>query len=141
VPEPEIRDDVIDLATNRFPQELTPSERDLLATMTVAERELADRLLLEQAESHRRVMAAAYRDPESVADEIALLNDSEPDMSFYDGLPVTAPEFCCLQLVRPWPPVEAARAAQISSAWTPADRELFEERFAAEIPGGIHWPG
>jgi hypothetical protein len=141
-PQPEVCDAVIDLATQKYPLELTPPERDLLATITPAEQNLADRITQERAATARRVMTAAYQDPEPAAHEIHFLNDGpDPDMSLYEGLPVTAPEMHCLFLTQPWPALETTRARQISSAWTLAERTLFTERIGPLITGGVnHWP-
>ncbi len=88
-PQPEVRDAVIDLATQKYPLEFTPRTRPARHDPP-AEQNLANRITQEPAATARRVMTAAYRDPEPAAHEIHFVNDGpDPDMSLYEGLPVT----------------------------------------------------
>lgn len=139
----EIRDHVVDLLIQDLDtlgrtRPLTEAERDLAGTASDAERDLAGRICQARGDSARRLLAATYRNPESITRDLEVMPDA--DRAIYAGLPETAPEMLCLQQTRPWPPLEHARAAEITSQWTPADRALFEERFAGFWPAGFHWP-
>jgi hypothetical protein len=138
VTEPEPRREVVDLLVSEgeYGVTFTPEQRQLMATATTAEHQLADAIMSAEADSLVRYL---YADPGDVAEETAF-RDMMPEPAIFEGLPAHSDAMLVIQMRWPWDDITRKRLVPVMAKWSPEDRRALEERFALLFPDGFHWP-
>lgn len=114
------------------------SDRARLAEYTPAEIIYACAVLVGQRDAGYVTLMEQLANPGGRAAELSrIIHADDPDP--FAGLPDDAQVIFGLHLAWPWSPEHAQTARDHMTAWTAADRALFEERFGALLPDGTHW--